>query len=358
MTKLFISCATMEAGGAERVISVLSESFAVHYDEVRILMWVDAPVFYNVDPRVRLVSIEKESGTKNIISKMCWFRHYISHESPNLILSFLYPWSMKVLIALSFIKTNVVVAERQDPRIVRGGRVTKVLRNLLYLKAKGIIVQTRENRNYYASFIRRKIKAIYNPVNIPLNMKGMALRKEKDGTIVSVGRLSVEKNHELLIRAFSLFLQDHPSFVLKIYGEGKQRTVLQKLIDEMHMEDKVLLMGNSNNVLEDIISSDVFVLSSDYEGMPNALIEAMCLGIPCISTRVSGASELIRDGENGILIDVRSIDQMAHSMSMLVDNRVLSEHLAGQAVAMYDFLRVEVIQKNWTEYLDSIIFSN
>ena len=337
--KIFISCATLGSGGAERVISVLSSPFASHYDNVKIILWISAPIFYDIDPRVEIVDVEKNAKSTNLLKKMLWFRKYISKESPDLILSFLYPWSMKVLLSLFLKKVNVVVAERQDPRVVFGGYPVRILRDLLYIKTKGITVQTYENQRYYCKFLQHKLKTVYNPINMPKETVGKGLSTNKEDAIVTVGRLRKEKNHTLLINAFAEFLKTHPSYILRIYGGGEEMENLKQFISEMNLEGKVILMGKTNNVFSAIENAKLFILSSNYEGMPNALLEAMCLGLPCISTKVSGATELIQSGTNGILVDVNNKKQMVDAMDEIVDNPEKAEKLARKASELYNTIR-------------------
>lgn len=353
--KIFISCATLGSGGAERVISVLSSPFASHYDNVKIILWISAPIFYEIDPRVEIVDVEMEAKSTNLLKKMLWFRKYISKESPDLILSFLYPWSMKVLLSLLFKKVNVVVAERQDPRVVFGGYPVRILRDLLYIKTKGITVQTFENQQYYCSFLQHKLKTIYNPINMPQETVGRGLSTTKEDSLVTVGRLRKEKNHTLLICAFADFLKTHPSYILRIYGGGEEMDNLQHFISEMKLEGKVILMGKTNDVFSAIANSRVFILSSNYEGMPNALLEAMCIGLPCISTKVSGATELIQSGTNGLLVDVNNRKQLVDAMVDIVDNPEKAEKLAEKASELYNTIRLDIIQKEWTDYVDDIL---
>ena len=353
MRKLFLSCATLGSGGAERVISVLSKPFADHYETVKICTWITAPVFYQVDNRVELIDIEKEAGSKSIIKKMLWFRRFIQRESPDLLLSFLYPWSMKVLIALAFTNTPIVVAERQDARTVRGGGLVKAIRHLLYLRVKGILVQTNENGQYYTGRLNKKTHTIYNPVSIPQSLVGSALSVEKTDTIVTVGRLDHQKNQILLINAFARFLEKFPHYKLLIYGEGDLRPVLEKTIEEKKLQDAVLLKGAVKDVIPTIASAKVFVLSSRFEGMPNALLEAMCSGLPCVSTKVSGATELIESGINGILVDADE-QQLADAMKSIVSDDHFARSLAEKAANLYDVVRTDVICGQWIEYINSI----
>lgn len=350
---LYISCATLQSGGAERVISVLSGPFAEHFDKVKILLWISAPIFYNIDPRVEIVDIEKEAKTNNIVRKMLWFRSYIKKDAPDLLLSFLYPWSMKVIMSLMFTKIQIVVAERQDPRVVRGGRIIRLLRQLLYHRAKGILVQTNENRQYYGRKLYKRTHAIYNPVSMSEEWVGKALNTEKTKSIVTVGRLDPAKNHRLLVNAFDRFVKSHPGYRLFIYGEGPLRFEMDKLIVEKGLSDCVFIMGAKKDVYDKILNSTAFVLSSNYEGMPNALIEAMCLGLPCISTRVSGATELIKSGVNGLLID-NSVEQLINAFEAIMDAEYASE-IAENATHLYEKVRLDEICKQWIEYINNHI---
>lgn len=356
--KIFVSCGSLGSGGAERVISILSKPLADYYDDVRIVLWLDRPVFYSISPQVTIINIEKESGSKSIIGKMRWFRMYVINEKPDLILSFLYPWSMKLILALAFVKCRIVVAERQDPQVVRGGQVVKCIRNLLYHKSIGILVQTDENRKAFKRSLYKKTFRIYNPNSIPLNSVGKAINTKKQKVIVAVGRLSKEKNYPLLIISFNNLKEKYPDYKLQIYGEGSCRKELESLIHDLHLDDRVFLMGNVTDVPAKIASAKLFVLSSYYEGMPNALIEAMCIGLPCISTRVSGARELIKDKFNGLLIDVDNGQQMTNAMKDLIDNEFFADMLARNAVKVHQITDYDNICNQWINYINSKIVEN
>lgn len=350
---LLISCGALMAGGAERVISILSHPFAEHYDKVTILEWIEAKQFYKTAPNVEIVCIEKECESKSLLRKMMWLRDFVKKEKPDLILSFLYPWSLRLISSLLFTKSKIVVAERQDPRMVRGGLFTKFFRDLLYIKARGILVQTNENIQYYPYWLRKKTSAIYNPIMMDKEMVGSAIRAKKENTICSVGRLSPEKNQILLIEAFAILHREHPEYRLLLYGDGITKPFIEKKVQELELEESVLLLGNVKDVFTKIQSSKLFVLPSKYEGMPNALMEAMCLGLPCISTKVSGSTELIMDGVNGLLVDVDNTRQMADAMERIISDITLSDNLSRQASNLYEITKIEVISKQWVDYIDA-----
>lgn len=353
--KLFITCGALECGGAERVLSVLSGSFADNYKHVTIMMWVDAPIFYEIDSRIRLLSIEKECGSKNIFKKMFWFRCYVFEQKPDLLLSFLTPFNMLSLTALLGWKSPIVVAERNDPRYLKGGTLMKIVRNLLYHRVKGILTQTENNKCYFKGSLYRKTDVIYNPVFMKQNYIGTALRCEKKMEIVSVGRLVPQKNQKMLIYAFKRFHDRRTDSILTIYGEGIERAALADLIVKENLSNCVFLPGTEEHLFDRINSAEMFILSSSYEGMPNALIEAMCLGLPCISTKVSGAVDLINDGENGLLVDIDDTEMMTNAMLCLVSDKEYAKTLAENASVLYSELSVEVISKKWINYINNIV---
>ncbi len=355
MKKLYVCCGTLESGGAERVISILSNDFVKHFD-LTIVTWRERPVFYKFNENVKILSIEKDSKTKNIFKKILWFRHFLKNNTPDLILSFLTPFNMLYIISVLCLNIPIVVAERNDPRILKGGFLMKFLRNVLYHKAKGILIQTEDNKNYFRGSLNKRCKVIYNPIIMDEGLIGSALKSLKDDNIVSVGRLHPQKNQMLLLKAFKELHVKYPNYTLTIYGKGECRADLEKYISANGLNDLVSLPGNINDVFETIIKSKIFVLSSDYEGMPNALIEAMCLGLPCISTKVSGATELIKNNENGILIDVNNVQQLTEGISKIIDSKDFSMKISKNAVKIFDYLKCEVIVHQWIDYLNKIMY--
>lgn len=355
MSKLIVSSGTLSSGGAERVLSILSETFASHYDEVVYLTWIDTPDFYTIDKRVRRVCVERECGSKNILKKALWFRSFIQNEKPTVVLSFLAPFNVLISYALIGVNTKLIVAERNDPRCVMNGFLQRNLRKIAYTMADGILEQTENNKNYFKGALYRKTSVIYNPMIMEEHYRGMALRTEKQKRIVSVARLEKQKNPEMQLNAFKLFLDSHPDYTMTMYGSGNYRQQVAQMVTDMELEGKVLLPGAVKGVWDEIASAECFVMSSWFEGMPNALLEAMCLGLPCVSTKVSGAVDLIESGENGILVELDNHQAMAEAMSKVCDDKAYATCLGSESVKLYEKLKLEVISKQWLDYIDKII---
>lgn len=349
--KVYISGGTLQSGGAERVISLLSSSFVDVFSVVKILMWIDAPIFYHLDKRIEIISIEKECHSKNNLKKMMWVRNFVLNNKPDAFLSFLTPFSLLSITSLVGIKCNIIVAERNDPAYLRGGYLMKKIRNFLFRRTSGILVQTANNKEGYNKYLRRKISVIYNPVFMSPETRGTALNKESKKEIVSVARLHSQKNIPMMLRAFKEFYKRHPDYKLIIYGEGCERVQLEEMIQKEGLALCVTMPGVRKDIFNEISCAKMFVLSSDYEGMPNALIEALCLGLPCISTKVSGAVDLIENGKNGILVEKGDFIAMSNAMEQVANDDDLARRLAKQAVSIYDKLEVSQISKQWVDYL-------
>ncbi|MBR5076755.1 MAG: glycosyltransferase [Bacteroidales bacterium] len=353
--KLFVSCCTLNHGGAERVLSILSSSLADSFAQVSFLMWVDAPVFYQIDTRVRLINITKQAGSSRFLPRMRWFRRFIIQERPNLILSFLAPFNMLVLASLLGIRTKVIVAERNDPHFLRGGRLMEKARDALYGRAECILAQTDNIKSYFKGKLNEKTVVIYNPVLINPSLVGSGLLVQKQKRIVSVARLEKQKRHDVLIRAFARFYLRHQDYSLTIYGDGPLRENLAALVHSLGMEGKVSLPGVSKTVMEEIRDAELFVLASTHEGMSNAMLEAMCIGLPCLCTRVSGAVDLIEDGKNGMLVDVNDENGLVEKMTFIIEHPEIRQTIGLEAVKVYEKLRADIISKQWIDVLDSFI---
>ena len=299
---------TLGNGGAERVVSILTRHFVTSEIQVEIVLYYDAEPFYRIHPDIKITYVERETGSKNILKNVLWLRRYFI-ENADLVISFLAQFNMIALTALFATGIPVIVADRNDPRHMPKQAPVRIARNLLYHLADVVVVQTQHNKDYFSPSLQKKCTIIYNPVDLQ-DKKGMALRTEKKKRIVSAARLMKQKNQLMLIDSFAQIQKEFPDYTLTIYGEGPFRQELEKRILEQGLSESVFLPGKVQNVFECIADADLFVLSSNFEGMPNALIEAMCLGLPVISTKVSGATDLIQDGINGLLVDVGDAEQL------------------------------------------------
>jgi glycosyltransferase involved in cell wall biosynthesis len=221
--------------------------------------------------------------------------------------------------------------------------------------ADGVFVQTNFANSHFPKYIRKNATVIYNPVTFDQDKIGMALRHDKRKEIVSVTRLNKQKNVPMLLRSFCEFRKTHPDYVLTVYGEGEERSALEQLAISLQLTDCVSFPGVKKNIHELIAGASIFAMASNFEGMSNSLIEAMCLGLPCVSTRVSGATDLIVDGVNGFLINLNDETALTISLCKLADDSELSHNFGIKASELYSKLNVDEISKQWIAGIEKYI---
>ena len=340
-------------GGAERVISILANELASRGHEVAILKYFNSINYYKTDERVRINSLEELTGTKSKFKNISYLhRHLKSFDG--VFVSFLAPFNILALIANMGNKTPIVVADRNDPSRLPGNKYLRSLRDYLYRFADRVVVQTNKNKTYFCNKVQSKTEVIYNPL-ILNGMEGKGLNTLKSKTIINIGRLEPQKNQDMLIDVFKKFHEVHPKYELIIYGEGSYRKNLEVKINELGLKEFVTLPGNVKDIFDKLCECEFFVLSSNYEGMPNALIEAMGLGVPIISTKVSGATDLVQDGINGLLVNVNDDNGLYDSMIKLAESEELRRDLGLEAVKIADLLNSKNICDRWEKTISDVL---
>ena len=340
-------------GGAERVISILANELINRGHEVAVLKYFNSINYYKTDERVKIYSLEEKTGTRAKLKNILYLHKHLK-DFDGVFVSFLAPFNILALIANAGNKTPLIVADRNDPARLPGNKYLRMLRDYLYRFADRVVVQTMKNKAYFSKGVQDKTEVIYNPL-ILSGKEGKALNTKKTKTIINIGRLEPQKNQDMLIDVFSKFHQRHLEYSLVIYGEGSYRKELEKRIDELNLTNCVSLPGNVKDIFDRLCECEFFVLSSNYEGMPNALIEAMGLGVPVISTRVSGATDLIEDGVNGLLIDVGDSKALLTSMEKLAQDEKLRASLPLKASKVVDLLNSDRICDRWEKIIKDVL---
>lgn len=314
--KIVITCDGMSCDGAERVISLLSNSFSSFGYDVTII-GVSTHVeqsFYPLEKNVNYITLHKGRKEKIcFVKRVRLLRKTLKSIKPDVIISFLPHVNVYTQYATIGFKCPIIVSERNNPKKDPKGFVLRKLKYLSFIKADGVVFQTEEARNFYLKSIREKSIIINNPIHV----KRFTDDVEKKKVVLSVGRLVEQKNFTCLIDAFSKFSKKNPEYLLRIYGEGPLRNELIQYAKDNGVLEKFELLGNDFNWLEKEINDAMFILSSNYEGVPNALLEALIAGIPCISTDCpsGGPKSLIHNDIDGYLIPVNDSESMEKRMN-------------------------------------------
>lgn len=323
LNKILFTCDTMGSGGAERVISVLANQMSKEGMDVSIIGVADFRAndsFYKLSPGVRYISICKESRNRiNPISRLVRIRKTISQLHPDVVISFLPNANIYTTFSLIGLKIPHITAERNNPLVDPKGKISRLLKKFSFMTSAGCVFQTNGAKNYFPNIVRKKSSIIKNP--ILLNSEPVERSSLRNKTVLAVGRLTEQKNYKCLLDAFSAFnIKQSNSYTLKIYGEGPLKKELVDYSKKIRVDDKVIFVGNNSNWHELEKCDAMYVLASNYEGMPNALAEAMALGIPCVSTDCpsGGPKELIQDKTNGLLSEVNNSTDLANKMIELI----------------------------------------
>lgn len=345
---------SLSYGGAGRVVSILASQLAEMGFEISIaIMGQDVnrtQEIYAVDYRVNRFYINEFGKVTSWKTNIKFLRYCLKKFKPDICIPFLNMYAEYAVIACLFSNIKVVACERNDPHYSPEAKIYRLLRNPLYSLADKVICQTQDMVDYFPKHIRNKSRIILNPINTSLPEPYVGKREKR---IVAVGKLGKQKNFSMAIDSFALIQSDIREYCLEIYGEGTLRAELEKQIEDAGLSNRVFLMGQSDNLFNDIKSAELFIMTSDYEGMSNALIEAMALGLPCISTNhpIGGAKTLIENGINGVLVPVNDAKEMANAIKKVINDPVTAKRMSENAVKIRDRLSIENIAQQWKQLL-------
>lgn len=338
----------MGKGGAERVISILANHYAEMGVKVDIIMLLNNERAYKLNDNVELHFIRGKFNNriKNIYVWITGINGYYKKYKPEVVISFIARINIITILALRGTDAKLIVSERNDPAQDGRSKIVDIMTRILYPKTESVVFQTRRAQTYFPERVVRNSVIIPNPINVHVSAINTNAKK-----IVAVGRLEKQKNHALLIRAFQKVKKLYPDYKLYIYGDGSLRNNLNALITELNLIGAVTLCGIVNNVHERISDAKMFVLPSNYEGLSNALLEAMQMGIPCISTRCAGSDDLIVDQVNGILINIGDENGLVNAMCHIINSDDFCSQIGKLAKQSSEVFKSEEVLKKWDDLI-------
>ena len=360
--KIMFHLNCLEQGGAERVVTNLANRLCEKHDVILATLWVGENE-YEVHPQVRRVHVgltekqQRHNRFVQIIERNTNLRELVKKEKPDVLIAFAKKANYRALLTSIGTGTPVIVSVRTDPYLHYNTFWDKIFIPLLYSRAAGNVFQTQGAKEFFSKKIQRKSRIILNPIHDKyLHVPEPKVRRKE---VVQSGRIVDFKNQLMLIEAFVLVHEKHPDYVLKIFGtDSKDGTweLLEDSIKKYQAKDYVFLMGGSNQLEKDLPNAAVFAFSSDWEGLPNALMEAMAIGLPIVATDCpcGGPRSLIVDGKNGLLVPVKDKDAMAVGINRLIEDPVLAETLGREARKIAQIANQEAICRQWEEYIISV----
>lgn len=338
-------CDTLGSGGAERVISTLSNDFVDRGHSVSIIMLSKEAMepFYKLESKISLSYLTKDVRSDlGFFKKAKLLRKLLVDKKPDIVISFLSYVCIYTWWALRKTRIPYIVSERNDPN--QRQFIKQKLLNRAFKKSNGCVFQTEDSAEWYKKIAKNKSVVIYNPVYLdPLLKKPDKIKKQ----ILYVGRFNEQKNLFMLIDAFKLFKKDNPQFILKMYGDGLLKQAVIDYVNKQGVANDVIINGSSDKWQIDECNSSLFVLPSKYEGMPNVLAEALCLGIPSVSTNcpIGGPKELKKIFPKTLVLS-DSIEPESFAKAMKEGVKI-----KGSGVEISNELKIDNIANQWLNFI-------
>lgn len=345
-------------GGAGKMIVKLAEALAQREDlEVTLYVEEKQGKHYPMDSRVTVFQETKffSNYYSRHFQQIFQLRRRVKEINPDLVISFQTNQNALSVLATRGRHIPVIISERGDPYVYHG--IVASLKNYVINKAEGGVFQTHKAMEYFGKALQSRSRVIYNPC--PTDVIVRPSWEERRNEIAYVARFDIQqKRQDIMVDAFAEVVKKRPDIFLVFYGKGEpDMAIIKERVAKLGIEQNVVFKGLVTDVINHIKDSKLFVLSSDYEGLPNSLIEAMVAGLPCVSTDCSpgGARELIKDGENGLITPVGDAHKLAEAINYMLDNPDVADRMGDKAQEITKRLDPNVIFEQWNKYINTFL---
>lgn len=390
-------------GGAERVICNLAEYFYGEGYRVTMVTKVRDEKEYELNPGIRRIiadiTPEEETGSRirNLFARISKLKRIWKEVKPDVIVSFIRKNNLMAIASAAPLGIPVIVSVRSAPERELKGFGFKTISFLLFRQAAGVVLQTREAYDFFPGYIRAKAVVLPNSINPDFLKESEKLALERNNDIngasnekpekvaventninreeakvidsrvgfskrekkiITVGRIDDNKNQRMLVEAYAKIAGQYPEWSLELIGDGSGRKLLEEYVSTLPCKDRISFTGAVDDVVGRMSKASIFVLPSKIEGMPNALIEAMVMGMACISTDCpcGGPRDLIAaDESNGILVPVDNVDAMAMALKRLITNDTLRQSMGENARKIIATLHPDTVNKQWKNYIEHVM---
>lgn len=357
--KIFFLLPSNVAGGAERVMISLANEMA-KFNDISIIFLDSDSEFYEISESIKKIHLNCFNKSHSKIKKVIdiyrcnkKFNKYLEMIEPDVVISFLFITNMVCILSCKKKGIPIIISERNDP-LYYGTKQKKIMK-ILYKYANGCVCQSKKVEKYMEEYYNiNNAIVIENPIS---DIQFGEYIENKTNKIIAVGRLVKQKNHRLLINAFSNISEDYPNYSLYIYGEGNLRTELEQLIDAKKMNGKIILCGIQKEVIKTNRDAQLFILPSYFEGYPNTLVEAMANGIPVIASDVNSGTvaELIKNEENGYIFGVDNQEMLEMYIRKALSDINRINDFAKKNLYIKESLSINNIVNKWDCYINNVV---
>ena len=350
---------SLSRGGAERVIVNLAAYFHDCGYRVTIVTKEQDTVEYPVPEGVAriLADITEDEISRNRVANLYRrikkLRNIFKQLAPDYIVSFIKKNNFMAITSAAGLHVPVIVSVRSNPAREYPDKATRLLANVLFAKAAGIVLQTGQAKEFFPDAVQKKAVVLPNSLSEQFLQTEYIGERKKE--IVWVGRMDENKNPIMLLRAFGKIAEKYPDWTLKYVGDGPQMNELKELSQNQKYADQICFTGRVEDVASVIRPASMFVLTSKQEGMPNALMEAMVSGLAAVSTDCpcGGPAELIKNDVNGILIPVDDEQALTVALDKLLSDGEYRNRLGEEAKKLIEIVHPDMVNRKWLEYIES-----
>ncbi|SAI69774.1 glycosyltransferase [Bordetella ansorpii] len=342
--RIMLLVSSMHAGGAERVAATLVNAWAARGDTAILVPTYSSKgtCFYPLSDDVQLHWLADRAGTRAggplaAVRRLAALRAMVREMKPDVVVSFLTNVNIAAILATRGQEAPVIVCERTNPVVAAAaGRGLSALRRLLYPRADMVTVQAAATVEPFARMVPgiRRLAVIANPLpsdlaDAPLVPVDQAAGRKR---LAGMGRMVPEKQFDHLIAAFAGLAPSHPDWDLWLWGDGPQREALEAQVAQAGLQGRVFMPGRTETPWEEMRMAHAFVMSSSVEGFPNVLLEAMSLGMPCVTYDCpSGPREITREGQDALLVPLGDRAGLRNAIQALMDDPARRVELGARA---------------------------
>ena len=348
MKKICFVTSSLTGGGAERVLAQIASFFAESGKySVGVVAYNNKKVDYVLSDKIEYHALKGTGFLSKLRDMRCVLKHY------EYIVSFDYSICIRTFLSTLFLRKKHIMSERNNPKRNIAKRSVRWARSFVYKRAKKVVFQTEFARDYFSKSIRKKGVIIENPITIEKLPRKTETQTFK---MIAVGRLEPQKNFEMLISAFEKFQKSNQEYSLQIFGRGSQKEYLQELIKQKGLPEKIVIRDFSNEIFKELASSDFYVASSNYEGISNSMLEALCIGLPVVITDCENGGEkmFVANGENGYLVNVGDVDGLAEKMLLIAEDFDLQTQLSKKALQTRERVDLQRVGAKWMQLVEDI----
>lgn len=364
MIRLTLVIPSLGGGGAERVMATLANAWAAGGAAVTLITLAGpGSDRYPLHAAVKRIALGVAGRSPHLLSalrnnarRVRSLRCALRAAQPDAVISFTTTANLLTVLAARGWRIPIIVSERafvgaQPPR-----GMWRFVYRTLYRRAAAVVAQTRRGAVDLEARLNRQVMVIPNPVSDLPSVAGRSAPCEPGHLLLAAGRLEVQKGFDILIDAFALIAGAHPDWRLRIAGEGSARASLTEQVAHHGLGARVQMNGFDDDLQASMRGADIFVLSSRYEGMPNVLLEAMSLGLCCISTDCeTGPREIIDSGNNGWLVPVADAPALAEALHVLMGDKALRERIGRCAVEVRKTHSLQSVLGRWDSLVATLL---